>query len=117
MQPFADYNYHRSLITLEIGYCQIRGGVPGLDTDELRVAVAANLDGLHEDERMVGAWLRREIVAASSDLGDISTAIADLDRARERFDSSCAQLRQVLQSMPPQPHIQLPRVASLRSAG
>lgn len=117
MQPFARYNYHRSLINLEIGYCQSRGGLPGLDKASISATAADDLDGLHEDEQMVGAWLRHEIVTAQPELGDLAAAREQLMRARARFDSSCTELRQVLEGMASHPHIRRPQVASPKSPG
>ncbi|MBL8323421.1 MAG: hypothetical protein JNJ89_00530 [Rubrivivax sp.] len=111
MEPFARYNYHASLVRLEVAYCQIRTTQGIVDREAVRAAVDTDFSGLHDDDKLVATWLKREVVAAMPDLGDLSAASRRLEAAQAEFDASCLTLRNILDGLAPQPHIKRPPVA------
>jgi tetratricopeptide (TPR) repeat protein len=111
MQPFAGYNYHASLVSLEIAYCQLRARPEAINRPALQGALATDFAGLHDDDKLASAWLTSEILAAMPELGDVALARQKLEIAQAEFDSGCLDLRRILDGLAPQPHIQRPRVA------
>ncbi len=68
---FAEHNFSRAYIDLEVAYCQFRMGETDAAAQRVLEIESLNLDDLDVDEQMVGAWML--------------TSMAQLD---ERFGSS-----------------------------
>lgn len=116
MQPFAHYNYSVSLIDLEIGYCYLALGRSSEALEQTRDAVNAGLDNLHDDDRLVAAWIRTKLFDALPKLGDSAQAAVTLDQLRMEFNSSCAVLRKALEQLGQHAHIVRPTVNHPKSA-
>jgi tetratricopeptide (TPR) repeat protein len=111
MKPFAKYNYDVSLIDLETAYCLHRAG-KGEDALALaKTAFQTDLSGLHDDDRLVAAWLRKELAAAYQELGDLADLTSSFERARDQFSAGVDELRGLLASVKEHTHIARPHVA------
>jgi hypothetical protein len=115
MQPFARYNFHESLVDLEIGYCLVRQGRLALAATQVRSAMEADLSGLHDDDKLVAAWTRLKIMEAIPDLGDSKAAAATLEALRNAFLASCEDLRLALSGLGSHAHIAKPTVSQPRA--
>jgi tetratricopeptide (TPR) repeat protein len=115
MQPFAKYNFHESLVDLEIAYCYACLGNRELACEAARDAVRADLAQLHDDDKLVAAWLRCKLIEAEPDLGDITAARTLLAQAGQEFDAGCKELREALDGLGTHPHIVRPTVVQPRS--
>lgn len=115
MQPFARYNFHESLVDLEIGYCLSQLNRQQEAEDQVRTALASDVAGIHEDDRLFATWLQTRLLQALPHLGDASVAANLLEAAKADFLRSCDQLREALASVGNHPHILRPSVAAPRS--
>ncbi|MCW5632188.1 MAG: hypothetical protein KIT17_02540 [Rubrivivax sp.] len=115
MQPFARYNFHQSLVDLEIAYCHSRQGRSDLITPELQEAIQADLSGLHDDDRLVVAWLRNELVQGLPALGDAQSAAAELTARKDEFTKHCEEIRSAMEGLGAHPHIARPVIAQVRA--
>ena len=116
MQPFARYNYHVSLVDLEIGYCLVRKGERDSAFSEVESAFEADLSGLHDDDRLFAAWLKSMLAEALPRLANPSVEAGHLVRAQDEFSTNCSDLRQILDGLAAHPHIVRPAVIHLRAA-
>lgn len=110
MQPFARYNFHESLVDLEIGLCLVRLGKPDAAAAQVAAAIGADLGELHADEKLVAAWVRLKILEAMPAMGDLRAAEAAFEAARQEFVASCRGLRLALDGLGSHPHIVKPTV-------
>jgi tetratricopeptide (TPR) repeat protein len=116
MQPFARYNYNVSLIDLEIGFCLLRLGKLEAALAEVQSALQVDLGKLHDDDRLVAAWIRNELLEALPQMGDSAKARVELESERNAFEAGCTGLREVLDGLAPQPHILRPTIVLPRAA-
>lgn len=114
MQPFASYNFHESLVDLEIGYCLARMSAPAEAEEQVRGALTCDLSNLHDDDRLFAAWLRLQLVESMPQLGSISEAALALDAAKAEYLRGCDDLRAALSGMGTHEHIARPIVAPQR---
>ncbi len=110
MHPFAHYNFHESLVDLEIGYCLAQQGHLALAAAQVSSALAADLSGLHDDDKLVAAWTRLKILEAIPALGDVKAATASFEAVRDEFVASCEELRLALNDLGLHAHIAKPTV-------
>ncbi|MBL8348029.1 MAG: hypothetical protein JNN03_21525 [Rubrivivax sp.] len=110
MQPFARYNFHESLVDLEIGYCLVRQGHFSLAATQVSSAMDVDLGGLHDDDKLVAAWTRLKILEAVPELGDARSASDTLNVLRNEFVASCEDLRVALNGLGSHAHITKPMV-------
>jgi tetratricopeptide (TPR) repeat protein len=116
MQPFARYNFHESLVDLEIGYCLVQKGQLELVAAQVTAAMEVDLGGLHNDDKLVAAWARLKILEALPNLGDVKSAGKAFEAVRDEFVVSCEDLRVALDGLGPHAHIVRPTVAHPRAA-
>jgi tetratricopeptide (TPR) repeat protein len=114
MQPFAKYNFHESLVDLEVGYCLVRMNRLSEAEQRVRPAMESDLSELHDDDRLFAAWLRWKLTEAIPDLGEVSSSINALDSAKEEFRGGCDELRAALASLGGHEHIVKPSVTIQR---
>jgi tetratricopeptide (TPR) repeat protein len=110
MQPFARYNFHESLVDLEIGLCLVKQGKLDAAAAQVATAIGADLSGLHDDEKLVAAWVRSKILEAMPEMGDLRAAQTAFEAAKEGFVASCKELRHSLEALGTHAHIVKPTV-------
>lgn len=115
MQPFARYNYHESLIDLEIAYCLACQSNLVLADAATSAALDADLSGLHSDDKLFAAWARLAILRSMPSLGDVMVAERRLSDAKAEFTSECGEIRDALSQVGAHPHIVLPKVVPPRA--
>lgn len=111
MHPFAHYNFHESLIDLEIGYCLVQQGHLELAATQASSALGVDLNGLHDDDKLVAAWARLKIIEAVPASGDVKSATAILKAVSEEFEAGCNDLRVALDGLGSHEHITKPTVS------
>ena len=115
LRPFADYNYNVALVDLEIAYCLVCAEQHDAAIAEVSQSMGADLSGLHDDDKLVAAWVRTKILEALPQLGDPKLAALALDAARSEFEAGCLALREALGGLAAHPHIQKPTVVQLKA--
>jgi len=111
MQPFAHYNFHESLIDLEIGYCLVRQGHLAQANAQVGAALEVDLSGLHVDDKLVAAWTRLKVMEAIPDLGDAQSSATTFETVKDEFVASCESLRLALSGLGSHAHIVKPAVS------
>lgn len=114
MHPFARYNYHESLIDLEIAYCLARQNKLTEADVQGGAVLDADLSSLHDDDKLFAAWARLAILQSMPSLGSAKAAEESLATAREEFVSECEEIRKALGEVGSHPHIIRPKVVSAR---
>lgn len=94
--PFAKYNFDRHLVDLELVYCLFR--TTKYDDalalfDPIRENVFENLD---VDERLVAAWLRKELSYADDRFGNAHQTHQQFVKLRQEFELSRKSLHEAL---------------------
>jgi tetratricopeptide (TPR) repeat protein len=110
MQPFARYNYHVSLVDLEVGYCLLKLNRNDEAAQAVREALDHDLDDLHDDDKLVAAWIRALLFEALPHLGQAERASEVLEKLRRDFDAGCLELRQAVEGLGDHRHIVRPPV-------
>lgn len=114
MQPFAKYNFHQSLVDLEIGYCLLRMNRLAEAEERARPALASDLSGLHDDDKLFAAWIRWKLTEAIPSLGEPPIRMNALHAARNEFLAGCDELRAALSLLGAHEHIAKPSVTNQR---
>jgi tetratricopeptide (TPR) repeat protein len=111
MTPYSSYSFDRSLVDLEIAYCLAKQGHVG---DALQVHSASaniDIDGLHEDEQLVVAWLRSKLSECAEQFADPEVSDRTLQRAGQLFADATSR---IAASLSPFDKLEPPGAVSLR---
>lgn len=104
---FADYNVNPALIELEIAYCMCHLGLVDEASQRFLSSARADFSSLHSDEQLVASWLVFRLSEAAEAFGPPGECKMQLEEARQIFQSSVAELREVLAQFHP---VRLPGV-------
>lgn len=116
MQPFAKYNFHESLIDLEIGYCLMRMNRLKEAEDQVRDAFASDLSRLHDDDKLFASWIQLKLLQSLPHRGDVSSATDAFNSAKDEFLRGCDALRTALAELNEHAHIKRPTVNFQKAA-
>jgi hypothetical protein len=95
--PFAEHNFSKALIDLEICYCYAKDG-------KVDRALAAFVDvnnpdftSLDTDEQIVALWMRGELCAIDARFGSFEADQLELSRLQAKHKASCTNLKTLLE--------------------
>ena len=87
--PYGEYNFHQSMIDLEIAYCAYR-----LDPTAKRPpAPSWEFDALDVDEQLLAAWMMSEIYVNGADTADVDAISQRLIETKRLYLESIADLQ------------------------
>lgn len=95
-RPFADWNFCKSLVDMEIAYCLFALGSHSDALDRLSLVDVSAIERLDVDERLVSAWMRREMCRFDRRYGDLSAAEAQFDLHARQYSESVEKLKELL---------------------
>lgn len=106
--PFSPYGFKNSQLDLELACCALKLGDRSDAIERSREALRDDFADLHEDEQMVAAYLRLNLIREFG-LNDLEAdGNSAFEQACVKFDENCIQLREELAGLGDQPFQRLP---------
>jgi hypothetical protein len=101
MGPFAEYNFSKEYIDLEIAFCHAKIGQIEQAALHFRSFEELNIQRFDIDEQLVGLWMISELSRIDVVFGDASKAEADFNSAAIIYNDHNAQLNAGLKGFAP----------------
>lgn len=99
--PYPDGHFSQSLVDLEIAYCEFKLNHLDLALKAFASVSHASIASLDVDDRLVAAWMVRELVGADSRFGEAAHATDFLIQVESEYDTNLETLRGLFREFAP----------------